>query len=200
MRIPVGRPEIILLPVNAGAPIPIDAGSLQPVERNFPSVTWLPDSERILISGRAPGRPARTFVRSIGGGELQPITPEGLWGSILSPDGALLLVYDSPSNAFVFPISGGTPKPLPFLTSGHKALTFSADGRAIFVTKLRERPPTVWRIDLATGHQERWREIPLGDPTVTVWPASIQITPDGKSIAYSFRTNLSELYLVHGLR
>jgi hypothetical protein len=55
-------------------------------------------------------------------------------------------------------------------------------------------------MNIATGETKTWREIPFGDPTVTVWPKSIQITPDGQSIAYSYSTNLSELYLVHGLR
>ena len=68
------------------------------------------------------------------------------------------------------------------------------------MTKPVERPPRVYLMDIATGKTKRWREIPFGDPTATVWPAGIQITPDGESIAYSYRNNLSELYVVHGLR
>jgi hypothetical protein len=164
-----------------------------------PSVTWLPDSEQILFSAKQPGRPPRTFVRSIRGGAAKPVTPEGLWGWLLSPSGARLLVYDSGSNAFLFPMTGGAPKRLPALTSEYRALNFTADEREIFVTKLRERLPRILRMDIGTGRMDRWREIPLGDPSVTVPPASIQITPDGKSMAYSFHSSLSELYVVHGL-
>lgn len=96
-------------------------------------------------------------------------------------------------------MAGGTPKPLVALTSEYRALNFTADERAIFVTKPGVRPPRILRMDIATGRMDRWKEIPLGDPSVTVSPASIQITPDGKSMAYSFRSSLSELYVVHGL-
>ena len=96
-------------------------------------------------------------------------------------------------------MTGGTPKRLAALTSEYRVLNFTADEREIFVTKLRERPPRVLRMDIGTGRMDRWREIPLGDPSVTVSPASIQITPDGKSMAYSFHSSLSELYAVYGL-
>ena len=97
-------------------------------------------------------------------------------------------------------MEGGTPKRLPFLTSEYRALSFSADGRELFVTKLRERPPRVSRMDLTTGRTETWKGIPFGDPTMMVSPGSIQITPDGRSMAYSYRISLSELYVVHGLQ
>ena len=164
VRVPAGRSDITLLPVKAGAPIAIDVAPLELVEGAFafnPSVTWLPDSEQILFSAKQPGRPPRTFVRSIRGGEARPVTPEGLWGWMLSPSGAHLLVYDSRSNAFLFPMTGGTPKRLAALTSEYRVLNFTADEREIFVTKLRERPPRVLRMDIGTGRMDRWREIPL---------------------------------------
>ena len=72
VRVPAGRSDITLLPVKAGAPIAIDVAPLELVEGGFafnPRVTWLPDSEQILFSAKQPGRPPRTFVRSIRGGE-----------------------------------------------------------------------------------------------------------------------------------
>lgn len=198
---PVGKADIKLLPVRAGAPVPMDTGSLQltgGILPNMPRVAWFPDSQRILFPAREPGREARAFIQDIRGGQPHPVTPEGIWGSVLTTDGALLLVRDSRSNAFLFPIEGGAPKPLPFLTPGYKELSFSTDGRSLYVTRAGERPPRVWRVDLGSGRMQVWREIPFSDPAVIVM--GIQITSDGESLAYSFRKTLSELYVVHGLR
>jgi hypothetical protein len=45
-----------------------------------------------------------------------------------------------------------------------------------------------------------WREIPVTDPAGLIQTSAIQITPDGKSLAYLVARSLSELYLVEGLK
>jgi Tol biopolymer transport system component len=188
--------------VKTGASIPIETGSLQltgGVLPDIPKVAWFPDSQRILFSAMQPGHAVRTFVQDIRGGQPRPVTPEGIWGSVLSADGAVLLVYDAQSHAFLFPVEGGTPKPLPFLTADYTALTFSRDGRSLYAFRPGDRPAKVWRIDIATGNTEIWRTIPFnGDPAANV--RNIQITPDGKSLAYMLYQGGSELYWAHGLR
>jgi hypothetical protein len=197
------RRDITLLPVKAGGPVRIDTGTLQLVGGvlpHYPRVGWLPGGQRILFPARQPGRGPRTFVQDIdGAGPPHAITPEGTWGSLLTEDGSRLLARDAASNAFLVPVGGDTPKPLPFLKAGHVALNFSADGRSLFLAKRGERPPAIWRMDLARGSMEIWRVIPLPDLAATVFEESIQITHDGASVAYSLRTRHDELYVVHGL-
>jgi hypothetical protein len=79
-------------------------------------------------------------------------------------------------------------------------MTFSADGRSLYAQKQGERPPKIWRIDLATGRSELGRELPHIDPDGNTRIGQIQITPDGTSIAYQVVRSLSELYLVEGLK
>ena len=83
---------------------------------------------------------------------------------MLTPDGASLLVFDSDYKAFLYPLNGGTPKPLPFLTRRYNPLSFTADGRSLYVLKRGDQPPGIWRLDLATGREEIWRQIPPMDP------------------------------------
>jgi Tol biopolymer transport system component len=202
-RHPPARPDIALLPVHAGAPKPVDTGSLQLTGDSLPlvpAVTWLPDSQRILYSAKEPGQAPRTFIQEISGGQPNPVTPAGIWGSVLSPDGAFLLAHDGQSNARLFPLAGGKSRPLPFLTPEYRTLGFTADGQSLYVIKPVERPPKIWRMDVATGRTELWKEIPLSDPAVVVTVGLMQITPDGKSLAYSLRYGPSELYVAHGLR
>jgi DNA-binding winged helix-turn-helix (wHTH) protein/Tol biopolymer transport system component len=195
------RPHLVLLPMKAGAPVAIETGSLNLVPAGqVPFVRWFPDSQRILFPAIEEGHKIRTFVQDIKGGRPRAITPEGISGHLLTADGASLLVFDSELKAFLYPLDGGVPKPLPFLTREYNPLGFTADGRGLYALKRGQRPPNVWRLDLATGRSEMWREIPVTDPAGLIQTSAIQITPDGKSLAYLVARSLSELYLVEGLK
>jgi sugar lactone lactonase YvrE len=113
-------------------------------------------------------------------------------------DGTTLLAWDEESKAFLYPVGGGTSKPLPFLTRDYNAINFSADGRSLYVTRRSETPPKVWRVDLANGHIVLWRELPFIDPAGSTSVIIEGITPDGKSLVYSLFRGLSELYLAEG--
>ena len=108
-----------------------------------------------------------------------------------------MIVFDSKSNAFLFRMKDGAMTALPFLTAAYEALEFGADQQSLYLVK-KERPQTIWRMDLATGRTRVWREMPVNDPAVII--TNPKITPDGEAVAYTFLKAHSELYLVNGLR
>jgi hypothetical protein len=57
----------------------------------------------------------------------------------------------------------------------------------------------VYRLDLATGRREMWKEYEP-DPSQTAGGIPLALTPDGKSDAYTYISNYSDLYLVKGLK
>ena len=62
----------------------------------------------------------------------------------------------------------------------------------------------IYKLDLATGRKELWREIAIPDPAgiMIVGPEfpTLLLTPDGSSYVYSYLRVLSDLYLVNGLK
>ena len=58
----------------------------------------------------------------------------------------------------------------------------------------------VHRLELATGRQALLRRLVTQDPAGASVPGRVRLTPDANSYAYSFYRNLSDLYLVDGLR
>jgi Tol biopolymer transport system component len=195
--------NLVLLPVKAGAAVRIDTAALDPANSRsrFPEVGWFPDGKRVLFTASEAGRAARTYVQDIPVGQPRPLTPEGISGTVMTVDGGSLLVFDSQSNAFLFPLRAGTRTPLPALTPEYRALRFSSDGRSLYVVKRDENPTRIWRIDLGSGRREVWREIPLTeDPAGILFTSGAQITPDGRSVAYSVTRSLSELYVAEGLK
>ena len=61
-------------------------------------------------------------------------------------------------------------------------------------------PGKIFRIDLATGRREVWRELTTSDPA-GVWRIHpVTVTGDGGTYAYSYSSALGDLYLVEGVR
>ena len=63
-----------------------------------------------------------------------------------------------------------------------------------------ELPARVYRLDLATGRRELWRELMPPNPAGVLFIRPPHFSTDGKSYAYSYRRTLSELFLAEGLK
>jgi hypothetical protein len=59
---------------------------------------------------------------------------------------------------------------------------------------------SVFRLDPTTGHRELWKKLVPPDPAGILSVQTLRMTPDGKSYAYSFWSDYSDLYLVEGLK
>ena len=83
--------------------------------------------------------------------------------------------------------------------AGEIPLQFSADGAALFVYRPTALPARVYRVTLATGQRELWRELTAADPAGVYKIAPVVITPDANGYAYTALRVLSELYLTEGV-
>lgn len=99
----------------------------------------------------------------------------------------------------LLPLDGSQPEPMPWLKDGEWPLRWSDDGRFVYIQQTM-MPARVARLDLRTGRREPWKELMPADPTgvTTIW--NVLPTPDGRYYVYSYPRELSELYLVEGLR
>ena len=192
-------PELVLLPTGAGEPVRIKNEGI----RNYEAMDWMPDGRQIVFAGSAAGQGVRCYIQDIEGGEPRPITPEGnrfdLGQKAVSPDGEWIAAGgDGPPS--LFPVGGGEAQRIPGVEPRDIFLAWSADGRSIFVSPKWEVPQTVHRVDLSTGKRSLWKELAPADlvGVTSVW--SIQISADEQSYCYSYARNISDLYLVEGLR
>jgi eukaryotic-like serine/threonine-protein kinase len=200
--VPTTPPQLTLLPTGAGEPRALPRGTLAELQWAY----WFPDGRHILILGSETGRPSRLFLQDVGGGEPRPLTAEGADVSVgtkpISVDGKLVAVFIRGSHEgwFAYPVNGGEPRPIAGL-EGLTPIRWSGDGTHLFVWKRSlSLPARVLRLDLSTGRVEPWRDLrPLDDAGVP-GIMSVLLTPDGQSYAYNYARNLSDLYLVDGLR
>jgi eukaryotic-like serine/threonine-protein kinase len=188
------KTDLTLLPTGPGEARSIGAAGL-----HYERVEWLPDGRRLLVTGNEPGKPSRTFVQNVIGGKPAPITPEGVLAAHVSPDGKYVTaVVNGKLNMFT--IIGGSPRTIAGLEPGESVIRWSGDGRFLFLRKSEEPfALKIERLDLASGRKEFWRELKTADPVgVNIGP--IVMTPDGGAYAYSFRRDISTLYLAKGLK
>ncbi|MBI3698063.1 MAG: protein kinase [Acidobacteria bacterium] len=186
----------VLLPTRAGTPRTLERG---PVSR-YGRGAWFPDGKRIIFVGSEAGHDPRAWVQEIDNGKPRPITPEGTAGWLLSPDGRFVAARDREQKALLYPVEGGSPRPVPGVEAGESAIRFSADGRSLYVRQSGALPARIYRLDLATGRKDPWKEITPPDPAGVKAVSSILLAGDEKSYVYSYNRVLSSLYLVDGLR
>jgi serine/threonine protein kinase len=164
---------------------------------------WTPDGKWIVFDGFEPDKKARTWIMPAEGGTPKPITPEGIVGNQVTPDGDRVLVKDPGGKYFLYSLHGnGSPAAVPQLKTDDGVIALAADGHTLFV---REAVQNVWTmrvvsVDFNTGKRQLFKEIEPPDRAGVLSLGPIQITPDGRTYVYGFTRRLSDLHVVEGLR
>jgi Tol biopolymer transport system component len=192
----VGSPaKLMLLPTGVG-----ESRQLTDDKTDHFNYAWMPDSKSIAFSSAEPGHAPRTYLLDIQGGSPRAITPEGTVGGLVSPDGKFLLSIDGKRQRWLYPIAGGEPQKFNFVPApNERIMGFFPDGKSV---RLRTAaiPVQIFRVDIATGRREPWKEIAPADPAGVQSIPVIRFSADGKSYAYSVGRILSDLYVVDGLK
>ena len=113
----VSYTQLELLPTGAGTVKQIDQGS---IEQYRHGIHWMPGRQADSSSPETrPGHAARCFVQNIDGGKPRPVTPEGVSGCRLSPDGKLIAAAISRAmECRLYPLDGGPTAPSPRFAAG----------------------------------------------------------------------------------
>ncbi len=191
-------PRLVLLPTGAGEESPIDSGEIKWRETGM----WFPDSRRIILMGTEPGHQRRSYVYDLDHKELLPLTPEGTVVMLLAPDGKQVLEGEIGNNnqkVAVRSLDGGAARPFTALESLDTPIGWSADGQTIF-TSQRDLPIKVFKINLATGRRELWKELMHTDPAGLLYINAPSLTPDARSYGYSYFRVLSQVYLIENVK
>jgi Tol biopolymer transport system component len=189
--------ELFLLPTGPGEPRPLSQGNI-----THSHAVWFPDGKRFLFSGTEPGKAARLYMQDAQGGAPKAVTPEGtdMLYFALSRDGTAVAAGASDGKTYIYPIGGGSPRPIPGMAEGEVPIVWGADGNTLFVYRPGELPAKVYRLDLTTGQKKLWHELMPPDPAGVEYVGPILPTPDGNAYVYGYRRLLSDLYLVEGLK
>jgi dipeptidyl aminopeptidase/acylaminoacyl peptidase len=188
--------QLLLMPIGAGQSRALTADDITHILADF-----LPDGKRFVFIGFKPDRPRRTWVQAIDGGAATPVTPEGVAGLLVTPDGRKVMARGADGQRKLYPIDspGGAPEPVRGLEPGDGIIRFTADGRGLLV----RRPAggggvEVIYVDLASAARKPVRTISPIPGTGAI--GQLLTTSDAGAYVYGYGVTHSDLFLVKGLK
>ena len=200
MRIPV--------PHNHLALVTIDTGEIKPFENNSSNsliyqafACFFPDGKRIIFAANEIDRGTRLYIQSIDGGSPVCFTPDEEGVEMystrsISPDGSRIVFTDSENRLSIRQIIDGTTSRLKNLEKDFYLVCWADDGENLFIRRQRDLPAVVFKYNLANETREKWLELMPKDAAGVTKVSGIKITPDGKTYAYYYTRESSDLYLM----
>ncbi len=165
------------------------------------AAAWFPDGRRFLMVAREPGHRSRVFLVDGEGRQPRPVTPEGTSFAPRIIDDRRFTVRLDDGRRVVYQVDGGEPVPLPGIGPTDSIIGVAARQGWVYVLRGGGTLPAhIVLVEMATGHEEPWKDIVPADPTGVVGLFGIRVSPDGGSYAYSYGRTLSSLYVVDGVR
>ncbi len=189
-------PRLVLLPTGAGEPRPLPGGGI--LHHHW--AVFFPDGRRILFAAEEKDMAPRSYIQDLDGGPPKPFAEEGMRAALVSPDGREIAGSTLEGLHLIYAADGeGPPRSIDGALAEDFLVQWSADGKAIYVRGGEEQPLTLYRIDLATGRRERWKQLEPPDLTGFLeygsGPRGVRITPDGRFYAYTYFVLSSRLTL-----
>lgn len=190
-------PRLTLLPIGAGQSQDINISGLQHLHNGY--ARFLPDGKRIAVNGDEAGHGVRCYLVDLSSGKATPTTAEGFLCGASSPDSRSIIGRGANHSTVIYPIGGGTPRPLTNLKPGFESVQWSNDGLFLYGYQDGEFPSKIYKVEIATGKQTLLQELKPGVPAGVVMVGPFFVSRDGKRFAYSFNQTLSVLYIIRGL-
>jgi Tol biopolymer transport system component len=159
---------------------------------------WFADGTHILITGSQSGKLEGLYVTDINGAPLRQLSSEPSTWAEASPDGRS--VFLTQNNAWVIrsldsrSADSAAPKPLG-IQPEELPVAWAADSKHVFAQALTPTGLNIYKIDVESGHRELWQAL-IPKDQVGLRPLAIpaSITPDGRWIAFNYRTVLGHIY------
>jgi len=189
--------QLRLLATGAG-----EARDLTKDNVNHTWARWFPDGKRVLYSGNEPGQGVKLYILDVASGKGQAVTPEGVDGNafFVSPDSQWIAGIGPDRKGYLYPVNGGEARIIAGLNPGEQPITWSSDGRSLYIYQPGELPASVHRLDIQTGQRTLWKQLLPSDPAGVETIGPILMTPDAQTCIFGYHRMLADLYLVEGLK
>jgi Tol biopolymer transport system component/tRNA A-37 threonylcarbamoyl transferase component Bud32 len=189
--------SLALVPRNAGDPKPLPAFGIV----TYRGARFFPDGRRVVFAGVEKGMPGRSYVQNLDGKTApRAITPELIRVLAVSPKGDQVAATADDQPVTIWPVDGGKPIVVKGSEPKDRPITWSADGRSLWVFRRSEVPGHLIKLDLATGQRLVTKLLEPPDSAGVYSIIEVQITPSGHAYAYTYPRLLSQLYVAKGLR
>jgi hypothetical protein len=187
---------IVVTPIPSGLPrrYPLNLGP------KYHSAEFSGMEDRFLIHLHHDDGGLHTHMLETQSGRLLPVpgklhvtktAPNGTWGVVLPAGLELRLAH----------LESGEIRTVCGLHAGWSPVRWSANGGEIFVFEPGKDYATgnIIRINVHTGEHSPWLTLHPADTVGTSLLRWLDVTPDGRSYAYTYQQDLGDLYILDGL-
>jgi eukaryotic-like serine/threonine-protein kinase len=193
-------PKLMLMPTGTGEPREVKVTGAFDL-----GAEWLPDSKTIVIGGALPKGNYRLLLVDTLDETVKPLSPENIWANTLHPfavsrDGRFVAGMSAEETIVLYPIDGRAPQPVPGVEKGEIPIEWTPDGAALYVYRPTALPARVFKVTLAGGARELWKEFAPADPAGVYKIAPVFMTSDASAYAYNALRTTSDLYVAEGLK
>ena len=193
----ISEPEgLMMLPAGAGGARSIPITDLE----HITAAAFSPDGTKLYFTANQPGRPRRTFRVDLQAATVpEPMTPEGLYGTLISSDGEKLLVTDSQGERSSFSVNEKNSVPVIGVDRSEEVVRWAADPNSLYVYKPLDLPIKMYKVDVRNGKRELIKEIQPASSAGVFGNIYLFTTADAKTTVYGLRRYFIDLYLAKGL-
>jgi hypothetical protein len=193
-------PSLVIHPTGAGTSRTLALGVT-------PSggAAWTPDNETIVFGGADADQNPRLYAYDGATAAVTPVSPAGIAGDsryfrlVVAPDSKRVIGVDRTGVVWACALSGDAPVRVEGAEPGETPVEWSADGRWLYVARMRSNRVRIYRAGIDTGARELWREIVPHDPAgMEIY--GVMMTPDASTLAYTYKRLTSDLFVVDGWR
>jgi serine/threonine protein kinase len=193
-----GADHLVVLPTGPGLPRRIPLGRIR---ISGGGASFLPGARRVLLRGFEAGHGHRIYLLDVESGTARAVSPEGI--SIesqvhVSPDGRKAFTSTNGGESRIWDLEGGPAEPIRGIPADHYAIEWCADGKSLFVRTSADVPLRVFRLELATGRLQPWKEFSITD--IGAGLVGVLPTPDGQAYVYGYTRYFSDLFIAEGLK
>ena len=192
---------LALLPTGVGEAQTLKSTGLQ----QMGAKGFMPDGKSIYFAADD-GHGWRMYIQDLVGGMPRTITPviagrpSHFETQLASPDGKYIFAPELDGTGSLYPVAGGERKTVPGWLPQDFWITWSADGHSAYVYHDEKTSAPVYKLDLATGKRDLVTTLAPSDPAGITAVLNVRMTPDGKTYAYSYDLELSDLFIVENVR
>jgi len=191
----------VLLPTGVGEIQKVSVPGIQQTA----SQGFMPDGKAIYYAGDD-GHGWKMYIQDLPDGSPRGVTRaisvkrNHFEGHYLSPDGRTFFSRDLSERGGLYPVAGGEPRLIPGWLPEDIWVAWATDGQAVYVYHDDKTLAPLYRLELATGKRELLATLAPSDTAGVTTIVNVRMTADSKAYGYSFSRELSDLFLVEGLR
>jgi eukaryotic-like serine/threonine-protein kinase len=187
--------RVQLVPVGAGQARMLHWDGLQPRWAQ-----WLPDGQHILLSASNSSQMEATYLTDVNGSTPKQLQTGRVPWSSVAPGSSSFVTFLN--GAWVVrSISDNNSKAVAGIQVGEIPIAWASDPRHLFVQATTASGLSIYKVDVESGQRELWRTVTPKEQ-VGLRPMNIPtaITPDGRWMAFTYRTQLGQLYSSENLK